>query len=338
MPAANPPIAEQPSLPEGKLVHLTVNDLRRSAHNPRKLFDPKPLAALRSSIREHGVLVPLTVYRLPGQALYSIIDGERRYRCCLELAEAGYDIRIPANVVSSPDGTTSLIHMFNIHQYREQWELMPTAIALQSLIDQLAADDAGDLTTLTGLSDRQLDRCKVILSFPRKYQQLSMAADRKDRIPSNFWIELHPVLQLTELLLPDVVADEGRDGITDRLVAKYRAKHIKSVIHFRRIIEAHEVQEEAGEVELVADKLREYVLNITLETRAAFDEFIAERRRLTKATDAIDKFISTMTKAKIDYAIDDKDAIVERLLAVRIFVEGLLGRMEGDDPPAEEAG
>ena len=50
-------------VPERSLELLTIGQLQPSPHNPRRLFDREPLAALRESIRQHGVLVPLTVYK-----------------------------------------------------------------------------------------------------------------------------------------------------------------------------------------------------------------------------------------------------------------------------------
>src|SRR5687767_12755065 len=110
----------QPIMPKGILLHLRPDQIRPSPSNPRRLFDPRPLQALKESIRAHGVLVPLTVYRLPGQERYGIVDGERRFRCCLELRSEGIEITIPANVVEAPDRMASLIYMFNIHSFREQ--------------------------------------------------------------------------------------------------------------------------------------------------------------------------------------------------------------------------
>lgn len=322
--------------PEGSLLHLTIDQLQPSPHNPRQLFDPEPLAALRESIRQHGVLVPLTVYRLPGQKKYAIVDGERRFRCCSDLAKDGPPIRIPANVVDPPEPMASLLYMFNIHQFRQQWELMPTAIALKSIIDKLKTEDNEQLVELTGLSERQVERCKVIVTFPEKYRRMSMDSDPAERIPSNFWVELHPVLQLTESLLPHLVEQEGRNGVIDRLVEKYRGKKIRSVIHFRRILEAHEVQEEAGDVRAVADRLREYILDAELETRAAFDGFIADNRRAQTAVDAVDRFTSEMGKAKIEYETDRKDELIAKLSALLIVVQELLARLEGEDPPEED--
>ena len=328
-----------PKIPRGELVHLRVADLRSSPHNPRTLFDPKPLAALKASIREHGVLVPLTVYKLPGQKLYGIVDGERRYRCCNELSQEGQRIQIPANVVTAPEPMASLIYMFNIHQFRQQWELMPTARALQSIIDQLGTDDTVQLTELTGLKDRQVERCKLILSFSEEHQHLSLDPDPKSRIPSNFWVELSPVLDLTKRLLPSLFEDEGRDAITDRLVEKYRNKRIKSVIHFRRILEACDAQEEQDDdegIEAIGDRLREYILDRNMETRTAFDGFIMDRRSRQRATQAVDKFMSELRKARIDHVTEERETLINRLTKVRDFVDALLAKLEGADPPPEE--
>lgn len=322
-------------VPTGTLIELSVAELRPSPHNPRKLFDPEPLRSLKQSIQEHGVLVPLTIYKLPGQKKYAIVDGERRFRCCSNLAKEGVEVTIPANVVVPPNPMASLVYMFNIHQFREQWELMPTAQALMSVIAKLGTDDTKELRELTGLTDRQVERCKIILSFPAEYQKMSMEPDPKERIPSNFWVELYPVLEKMESVLPSLVADEGRWGITDRLVDKYKKKRIKSVIHFRRVLEAFDMQDEPEGVEEVADKLREYVLDPELETRTAFDGFILDPRRLQRAAQAADKFIRDVRSAKIDHLTEGKDELILKLTGVKIFVEEFLAKLEGEDPPPE---
>ena len=322
--------------PEGSLQHLGIAELQPSPHNPRTLFDPEPLATLRDSIRQHGVLVPLTVYRLPGQQKFAIVDGERRFRCCKDLAESGTEIRIPVNVVAPPKPIASLLYMFNIHQFRQQWELMPTAIALKTIIDQLDVKSNDDLIELTGLSHQQVERCRVILNFPEKYRKMSMDADPVSRIPSNFWVELYPVLQLVEALLPDLIEQEGRDGITDRLVKKYRDRRIRSVIHFRRILEAREVQDDNQGIGMLADRLREYILDPNLETRAAFDGFIADNRKVQRAVDAADKFLLEMRKTKIEHETERRDELIAKLKDVLLLVQGLLARLEGGDPPEED--
>ena len=266
-------------VPKGTLIHLAPTQLRPNPSNPRRLFDADPLESLKASIRQHGVLVPLTVYKLAGQDKYAILDGERRYKCCTMLAKEGVTISIPANVVDPPDTMASLVYMFNIHQFREQWELMPTARALKSVIKSLDSSDQEELHQLTGLSLSQIERCKRILTFPERYQQMSLEQDPKPRIPSNFWVELYPVLGKAEEVLPLFVRDLTRDGITDKLVEKYRKKKIRSVIHFRRILEAFDVAESASEVKEIGKQLQKYILDPNLETRVVFDGFIRDSRR-----------------------------------------------------------
>ena len=151
------------------------------------------------------------------------------------------------------------------------------------------------------------------------------------------WVELHPVLDLVEVLLPSLVKEESRDGITDRLIEKYRKKRIKSVIHFRRILEAHDVQEDNNEgVNAVADQLRYYILTPDVETRTAFDGFIIDKQRVQKATEAVDRFLSELRKTRIDHATDDKNELIQKLTGVLQFVQDLLAKLEGEDPPQEE--
>ena len=327
-------------IPGGQLCQLSTDQVKPSPHNPRKLFDPGPLKELRESIREHGVLVPIIAYKLPGQDKYAIVDGERRYRCCLDLEREGYTQKIPANIVGAPDKLAQLIYMFNIHSFREQWELMPTALGLKEVIDTLEVDDTEELKELTGLSTPQIERCKIILDFPQEFQKLSLESDPTKRIPSNFWIELHPVLDKAQEVLPDLTAELGRDGITKKLVSKYRGKKIKSVIHFRRIMEAFEVREgDTAGTEEVADRLREYILTTDLETREAFDEFIQDRRRAKRAMTACEEFISVVKRSKANFAIENRVELITKLNEVITFAQILIEQLEGEDPdpPSDSA-
>ena len=83
---------------------------------------------------------------------------------------------------------------------------------------------------------------RTLLAFPEKYQNMSLDADPKIRIPSNFWIEAKPVIDLALEHVP-IIKTMGFNLATDKLVEKYRAKKIKSVIHFRRVMESYDLNE-----------------------------------------------------------------------------------------------
>ncbi|MCK4826449.1 ParB/RepB/Spo0J family partition protein, partial [bacterium] len=107
-----------------KLAWIPIEKIRRNPHNPRVLFDPEPLNVLRDSIKEVGILVPLLVYESIKTKDYVILDGERRWRCAKELGLPD----VPANVIEEPSTLNNILRMFNIHNVREPWELMPTAL------------------------------------------------------------------------------------------------------------------------------------------------------------------------------------------------------------------
>jgi ParB family transcriptional regulator, chromosome partitioning protein len=336
--------APSPLAPKGVHVDLTTKQLKPNPNNPRRLFDAEPLERLKESIREHGILVPLTVYKLTAQDKYAILDGERRYRCCLKLEAEGLPVSIPANVVEPPDKVHSLIYMFNIHAFREQWELMPTALSLKQLITALGHIDItrlqknfDELHELTGLSYPQLERCRRILTFPERFQKLSLDADPAERIPSNFWIEVYPVLELAQEHVPEVIQDLGRDGITDRILKKYRTGRVKNIIHLRRISEAFDVAEEPQELQSVGQKLREYLLDPELETREAFDGLIRDNRRFQTVLTAADRFLKDVTKARVDHSLEGKNDLIMKLTEVLTFVQNMLEKLSGgDEPPAED--
>ena len=63
---------------EPKILVLPVEDLVPNPAQPRRVFDPAGLEALATSIRENGILQPLTVRRAAER--WELIAGERRLR------------------------------------------------------------------------------------------------------------------------------------------------------------------------------------------------------------------------------------------------------------------
>ena len=328
-------------VPAGTLRKLSPDEIKPSANNPRYLFDEAPLEELKRNIAAHGVLVPITVYQAKGQTRFSILDGERRYRCVVDLTKAGHlgpdgrPLRLPANIVEPPTKIAGLLYMFSIHNYREGWELMPTALSLKIVMEELGETDSSVLSKLTGLSEPQIERCKKLLDLPERFQRLSLDPNPRTRIPSNFWIECAPVLDFAVEEIP-TLSQLGRNRATDKLVEKYRAHKIRSVIHFRRIMDAYEMSENNGEARRkVLRRVEEYFLKPDLETRAAFDEFVIEGRRTITALAECNDFISKMQRLKLRYIADDTDRkkLREALRRVQRLCMTLDASLRGSDDP-----
>ena len=65
--------------PQGQLRDIPVAWIHRNPDQPRRHFDEAALDELAESIRRHGLLQPITVTPLGGDA-YAIVAGERRWR------------------------------------------------------------------------------------------------------------------------------------------------------------------------------------------------------------------------------------------------------------------
>ena len=77
---------------------LPISQVETCSSQPRKLFDEAALAELADSIRQHGLIQPLTVRKL-SSGYYQIIAGERRWRAA---RLAGLD-EVPAVVIEADD-------------------------------------------------------------------------------------------------------------------------------------------------------------------------------------------------------------------------------------------
>lgn len=102
---------------------VPTNALKPNPHNPRMLFDPKPMKDLRESVEKVGILIPLAVYWSDRDKTFVILDGQRRWMCAQVL---GLET-VPVNQLAEPDTVQNIVTMFQIHNTREDWELMPTA-------------------------------------------------------------------------------------------------------------------------------------------------------------------------------------------------------------------
>ena len=107
---------------------LPVSQIESCRNQPRKNFDQEKLEELAESIRQHGVIQPLTVRKL-SSGYYQIIAGERRWRAArmTELTE------IPAVVIEADDQKAMELAMIENLQ-REDLNPMEEAEGFRALV------------------------------------------------------------------------------------------------------------------------------------------------------------------------------------------------------------
>lgn len=232
---------------------VQTGSLKPNPHNPRMLFDRKPFKVLKDSINRVGILVPLTVYKESKTGQLVILDGQRRWMCAQQLSLQ----TVPVNEVAEPSLAQNIVTMFQIHKLRQDWELMPTALKVEVLIRELQETNAARLAELTGLDQAVVVRCKKLLYYQKKYQDMMLDPDPDNRIKADFFIELYAVITDRDLKKMSWFREMK---FIDQMLSKYllSPKAIKSVTDFRLIKQHITNARAAGKTAELSGKLKAF--------------------------------------------------------------------------------
>jgi len=193
----------------GMVLLLAPGDILPNPSQPRRQFDPKELESLAASIRENGILQPLTVRRRP-QGGYELIAGERRLRAS-KLAGLG---QVPCLLAEVSEERSALLALVENIQ-RQDLGFFEEAEAIQRLMDN------------NGLSQEQMAKTlgKAASTLSNKLRLLKLSPPMRDQIALAGLTERHarallraddPVTR--QQILETVVARELNVQETDRLI------------------------------------------------------------------------------------------------------------------------
>jgi len=145
------------------LNEIDIAQIEPNANQPRREFDPDALQELASSIRELGIIQPITVRKVEGQK-YQIIAGERRWRAS-QLAGL---TKIPAYIVSVEDqGVMEMALVENIQ--REDLNAIEIALAYQHLAETTGMTQA-KISERVGKSRAAVTNYLRLLKLPAQVQ------------------------------------------------------------------------------------------------------------------------------------------------------------------------
>ncbi len=111
----------------GRVVFLPARSIRPNPAQPRKNFDPEALDELSESIRQHGILQPLSVRRCANA--YELIAGERRLRA----AQLAGITEIPCIIMSMDDRQSGMAAMVENLQ-RQDLDFIEEAVGISRLL------------------------------------------------------------------------------------------------------------------------------------------------------------------------------------------------------------
>ena len=111
----------------GRVVFLPLGSIRPNPTQPRKIFRPEALNELSDSIRQHGILQPLSVRR--SENGYELIAGERRLRAA---RQAGLT-EVPCIIMTMDDRESGMAAMVENLQ-RQDLDFIEEAYGISRLV------------------------------------------------------------------------------------------------------------------------------------------------------------------------------------------------------------
>ena len=190
---------------------LPLSQIETCASQPRKRFDEEALADLADSIREHGIIQPITVRKL-ASGYYQIIAGERRWRAA---RMAGLS-EVPVVIIEADDRKAMELAMIENLQ-REDLNPMEEAEGYHALMESYnltqeeAAERVGKSRSAVANVMRLLHLCAPVRKLVEE-GQLS-AGHARTLIP------LSPDMQ--EKLAETIIKNDLSVRQTEALVKKF---------------------------------------------------------------------------------------------------------------------
>ena len=112
--------------------HIEIAKIRPNPYQPRADFDTKALDELRESIREKGIIQPVTVRKAKDDK-YELISGERRIRAAQDLGLSA----VPAYIIEVKNDEEMLELALIENLQREHLNPVEIAISYQRLINDV---------------------------------------------------------------------------------------------------------------------------------------------------------------------------------------------------------
>ncbi len=99
---------------KNRIFQIPVDAIIPNPYQPRQTFDSLAIEELANSIREYGIIQPITVRRL-SKDLYELVTGERRLRAAKSLARP----TVPAMIVNITDNDSAVMALIENLQRKE---------------------------------------------------------------------------------------------------------------------------------------------------------------------------------------------------------------------------
>lgn len=213
---------------EKESLFLPISQVESCSAQPRKNFDPDSLADLADSIRQHGIIQPLTVRKLQS-GYYQIIAGERRWRAArmagltevpaivmeaddrkaMELAMIENLQREDLNPIEEAEGYRTLVDQYGLTQEQVAQQVGKSRSAVANALRLLNLTPA--VRTLVEEGGLSGGHARALLPLPPAVQESAAATVQKNDLS----------VRQTELLVKRLTAEKKRQKPTTGITVNY---------------------------------------------------------------------------------------------------------------------
>lgn len=146
------------------IINIDVNKIIPNKNQPRKIFDEKALEELSQSIKNYGIIQPITVRKIYDD-IYEIVAGERRFKAVKLLNMEA----IPAVVIEVKEEESAAMALIENLQ-REDLDFIEEAMAFERLIEDFDLNQT-QLAEKLGKSQSTIANKMRILKLPESIKQ-----------------------------------------------------------------------------------------------------------------------------------------------------------------------
>lgn len=151
--------------PVSSTMEIDISSISPNPYQPRLDFDQRSLEELKQSIKQNGIIQPITVRKMTG-GTYELISGERRVRASQELGKR----TIPAYIISVETDAEMLELGLIENLQRENLNPIEISLSFKRLIDecQLTQDEVAEKV---GKERSTVTNFLRLLKLPEKIRQ-----------------------------------------------------------------------------------------------------------------------------------------------------------------------
>ncbi|HHT78865.1 MAG TPA: ParB/RepB/Spo0J family partition protein [Actinobacteria bacterium] len=159
--------SESSEINSSSILDISIDVIEPNKNQPRRNFFEDSLHELSESIKQFGVIQPITVRKIDGEEKYEIIAGERRFRA----ARMAGLTTVPAIINTNVDDNSSLAMALIENIHREDLSPVEQALTFKQLLEEFKLTH-DELSRQVGKSRALITNTLRILSLPISIQKL----------------------------------------------------------------------------------------------------------------------------------------------------------------------